>query len=220
MCVWGGSAVLSGFDFDALQEMLQYGDNICLVPDNVNGIVSYANSEDGRPWVQLLNSEVSVPPNLCDCHFRVQPAPHFVEQKKLLKMLKTSNWDEGKKLELPRVLVHNVDFELIAQDIIKKHKLNSSSQHALVDLLVQQRLFQEEQEGNKLECERVRGNDIRYGAALILVHVSTGKILTATKQRAIEASAKRAQLISDGVCICVSRCVCVCAYPHLISKHM
>ena len=42
--------------------------------------------------------------------------------------------------------------------------------------------LQEERNSNRIESERVRGNDIRFGAAIILVHVSTQMVLTATKQ--------------------------------------
>jgi hypothetical protein len=185
----GSAPILSGFDPEIVQESLRFGDTITIIPDNVNGLVAFAGADNVRPWLELLDDShehfVSMPPNLRDCHWRILPAPLYIESKKYAKMLTTSKWDEGKGLELPALPPH-VDIDQYASEIIKKTKLSTSKHALLVDLLVQSGLVQEEKESNKVEQDRVRGNELRYGAAVILVHESTNLVLTATKQRAIE----------------------------------
>jgi len=87
--------ILSGFDPETLQESLRFGDTITIIPDNANGLVAFAGADDARPWLEILDDthgqHVAMPPNLRDCQWRILPAPLYVEQKKLLKMLSTSN---------------------------------------------------------------------------------------------------------------------------------
>lgn len=45
-----------------------------------------------------------------------------------------------------------------------------------------------------MECERVRGNQVRFGAAVILIHESTQMVLTATKQ------VRNLPVLSKGLC--------------------
>lgn len=61
------SAVLHGFEPDARQEQLRYGDSISLVPSGFNAVVAYAGAQDAIPWAQLLKAEVNMPPNLSEC---------------------------------------------------------------------------------------------------------------------------------------------------------
>ena len=185
----GLAPILSGFDPEAFQESLRFGDTVTIIPDNANGLVAFAGADDARPWLEILDDtpgqHVAVPPNLRDCRWRILPAPLYIEQKKLLKMLSTSSWDEGRGLEMPTVRDHS-DLEETASEIIRKNKLSPTKLAVIIDLLVQKSLVQEEKESNKIEQDRVRGNELRYGAAVILVHESTQMVLTATKQRAIE----------------------------------
>lgn len=104
-------AVLEGFNAEALQPQLRYGDSISLLPDGMNAAVAYAGAEDGRAWVEVLDREIGVPPNLRDCQWRVQPARHYVEAKKLEKLMKTSDWDGGKKLPMPDPPHHGQNLE-------------------------------------------------------------------------------------------------------------
>ena len=84
----GNFAILDGFNPEALQDILHYGDTITLIPDNTNGLVVFAGADDAKPWVEMLDDSVSVPPNLSDCEWRLQPAPLYLESKKLTKLLK------------------------------------------------------------------------------------------------------------------------------------
>ena len=81
-------AVLSGFNPESLQEPLRYGDSISLIPDHTNGLATFAGADDARPWIEILADNVAVPPNMRDCQWRLQPAPLYVEAKKLAKMIK------------------------------------------------------------------------------------------------------------------------------------
>jgi len=33
---------------------LRYGDSVAILPDGVNGLISYGGAHDGRPWVEIL----------------------------------------------------------------------------------------------------------------------------------------------------------------------
>ena len=105
--------------------MARYGqsDLDLLIPEGVNGLVVYAGSEDGQPWIETLQKQVSIPPNLRDCQFRLLPSRSFVEAKKLHKFLKNSNWDGGKGLALPDIPDSGVDMHMLAQDFVAQHKL-------------------------------------------------------------------------------------------------
>lgn len=54
------SAVMQGFNADAVQPRLRYGDSISLLPDSINGAVAYAGGEDGGAWVICPNSCIIV----------------------------------------------------------------------------------------------------------------------------------------------------------------
>lgn len=148
--------------------------------------------------VEVLDREVSVPPNLRDCQWRLQPARHYVEARKLSKLVKTSDWDDGKKLPIPRAPHNGENLEDYAAEILRANKLGHNKLEAVRDLLIALRMKQEEQDGNMAERQRQRGNEIKFGSAVILVHESTGHVLTVTKQRAIESAAKRVELQSEG----------------------
>jgi hypothetical protein len=112
-------AVLEGFQADALQPQLRYGDSIALLPDGVNAAVAYAGDDDGRAWVEMLHREIGVPPNMRDCQWKLQPPRHYVEAKKLEKLMKTSDWDGGKKLPIPEVPYHGQNLEDYAGELSK-----------------------------------------------------------------------------------------------------
>ena len=136
--------------------------------------MAFAGGEDARPWVEFLNREVGVPPNLRECQWRLQPPRQYVEAKKLQKLLKSSDWDDGKKLPLPSIPRPGEDLDVLARETIQKQKLNFSKMETVRDVLIALRAKNEEQDGNKVEQDRQRGTEIRFGSALILVHESTG----------------------------------------------
>ena len=49
---------MQGFNADAIQPRMRYGDSIYLLPEGMNAIAAFAGSEDGRPWVEFLHREV------------------------------------------------------------------------------------------------------------------------------------------------------------------
>jgi hypothetical protein len=127
----------------------------------LNAIV--AGSDDGKPWVEYLQADVGVPPNLRDCQWRLQPPPDYVEAGKLEKLLKKSDWDAGKHLPIPKTPHPGDDIDELAENILKKHNLGPKKLDAVRDLLIALRMKKEEQEGNALERDRQRGTDISFG---------------------------------------------------------
>ena len=61
--------VLQGFNGDAVQPQLRYGDAITLLPDGFNAIISYGGDEDGRAWMEVLRRDTAIPPNMRDCQW-------------------------------------------------------------------------------------------------------------------------------------------------------
>ena len=114
--------------------------------------------------------------------------------------MKTSDWDDGKNLPIPRTPVLGEHLEDYALEIIQKHKLENthSKLEAVRDILIGLRMKQEEKEGNEAEMERLRGTELRFGSEVVLVHESTGRVLTVTKERAIQSSAKKIALHPEG----------------------
>ena len=86
----------------------------------------------------------------------------------------------------------------VPYQIVSTNKLNPRKVESVRDILIALRMKMEEHEGNLAEMERQRGNEIRFGSAVILVHRSTGMVLTLMKQRAIEDSAKKVELHAEG----------------------
>ena len=204
-------AVLQEFDPNRVHETLHYGDSISLIIDGHNALAAFAGGDDGRPWCEILQKGVAVPPNLGDCQWRLQPARHYIESKKLDKFLQQhSDWDEGKRLmgdlqrSVARVRGDPEQFKKLAAEFVQRHKLFTEKEVREVRTRIVEQLIdrlnnlREEREGNTAEEERVRGREIRYGNSVILVHEATGMILTIMKQRALDVSSKRIKLDRDG----------------------
>ena len=68
----------------------------------------------------------------------------------ILHSTQTSNWDEGKGLELPRLPHHGVQLEHAAHDFISQNKLTATSIDTMVDVFVQMRLVEVRKES--LSC--------------------------------------------------------------------
>jgi len=66
------SALLDGFEPEAVHQRLRYGDSISLVPKGLNAVMAFAGGEDARPWAMLLHDDVNVPPNLIDCQVLIR----------------------------------------------------------------------------------------------------------------------------------------------------
>jgi hypothetical protein len=183
---------------DELYAPLRYGDSISLIPEGMNAIVVYAGSEDGRPWIQSLQKEVSVPPNLRDCQFRLLPQRAYYEAKKLQRFLQDNSWDAGKGLALPHIPPKAANMQELAHDFVTQYKLPAEKEHEVYTLLLMLRAKQDEVEGNLLEDQRVQGCAVCYGDTVQLLHVSSEKFFTVTKNRALEGSSKRIILDPDG----------------------
>jgi hypothetical protein len=179
--------------------------DITLNNTGLNAIAAFAGSEDARPWVEMLNREVGVPPNLRECQWRLQPPRHFVEARKLAKLLKTSEWDEGKKLALPSIPRPGESLEELAGETVKQHNLNPAKIEAVRDVLIALRMKKEEQDGNQMEQDRQKGTEIRFGSAVILVHESTGLI-----HMHVHVCMHTCMLVC--VCVCMYVCMYVCLY--------
>jgi hypothetical protein len=80
MRIDANSAVLTGFDPNAKHGRLRYGDSISIIPNGLNALV--AGTRYGRAWVEVLEEDVAVPPNLRDCQWRLLPPRQFVEKTK------------------------------------------------------------------------------------------------------------------------------------------
>jgi len=116
-------SVLNGFDPQIHHRQLRYGDSISLAPEGYNGFVAFAGSEDCRPWVEILQDEIAVPPNLRDCQFQLQPARYYVEAKKLHKVIKEAKWDNGIGLPLPNVPGKMANCQTLASELVAEHNL-------------------------------------------------------------------------------------------------
>jgi len=183
---------------DEVYAPLRYGDSISLVSEGMNALVVYAGSEDGRPWVQTLQKEVSVPPNLRDCQFRLLPQRSYHEAKKLQRFLQNSSWDAGKGLALPHIPPKGADMRELAHDFVTQYKLPAENEHEVYILMLMLRAKQDEVEGNLLEDQRVQGRAVCYGHTVQLLHVTSEKFFSVTKNRALEGSSKRIILDPDG----------------------
>ena len=183
-----------------LTDKLEYH-QICAIANGTASIVLHAlvcpNNELGMSVLHVLTLF-----DACIVHLyvnrRLQPARQYAEARKLSKLMKTSDWDTGKKLPCPRTPYHGENLEDYAEEIVTKHKLPHSQRESVRDVLIALRMKSEEQVGNFAEMARLRGTEIRFGSAVMLVHESTGYILTLTKQRAIEGSAKRVEMHPEG----------------------
>ena len=143
--------------------MARYGqsDLDLLIPEGVNGLVVYAGSEDGQPWIETLQKQVSIPPQPqghthTHGQFRLLPSRSFVEAKKLQKFLKISNWDGGKGLALPDIPDSGVDMHMRAQDFVAQHKLPAEKAQQVYELMLMLRAKEDEIEGNPAEDMRVK----------------------------------------------------------------
>ena len=148
--------------------------------------------------IEYLNHQVGNPPNLRDCQWRLQPPREYEQARNLQKLLKSSDWDDGKKLPLPPVPRPGEDLDVLANTVVAKHRLHASKADAVRDVLIALRMVKEEQDGNLVEQARQRGTALRFGSALILIHESTGNILSLTKHRALERTAKKVEVIPEG----------------------
>jgi len=140
-----------------------------------------------------VSARVSVCLSVC-----VQPPRQYAEARKLQKLLKHSTWDDGRKLPLPPPPPPGKSLDALASEIVSKFKLSDANVEAVRDVLIALKLVKEEQDGNLVEQERQRGCEIRFGYTCILIHESTGNVLTVMKQRALEATAKKVGIIPDG----------------------
>ena len=57
----------------------------------------------------------------------------------------------------------------VPYQIVSTNKLNPRKVESVRDILIALRMKMEEHEGNLAEMERQRGNEIRFGSAVILV---------------------------------------------------
>ena len=71
---------------------------------------------------------MGVPPNMHDCEWRIQPPRHYVEDKKLKKMLKNADWLREKEAVLPEHVNKHTDderLEAMAQEFARNYELES-----------------------------------------------------------------------------------------------
>ena len=158
----------------------------------------YSGSEDNRPWTQILRKDVSVPPNLRDCQWQILPPRHSVNAKKLERFLKTSNWDDGKNLPLPEIPSVGADVDDLAIEFINLHNMGPEKLQDVTSLFVLLVSKRDELSGHLCEEKRIRGREVRYGNTVMLQHVTSQKFMTVAKSRAIEGSAKRVSLHTEG----------------------
>lgn len=105
---------------------------------------------------------------------------------------------EGRKLRLPRVPAEGADLRLEAEEVVEKQALIQADADAVRNLLDALRRMEDERQGDIAEEARLFRTPIRFGNAVILVHCSTGKVLTVTKKRVLEGSQKKVELDATG----------------------
>lgn len=182
-------AILDFFDPEAQWPTLHYGDTIALIPADVNGIMAYSNSFDGRAWVEVLEETASMPPNLRDCHYRIMPRGQYAEAKKLTKFMKEGTWDDGRNLPLPEPPGPDVDLLVAATRLAKKENLQNVK--LVKEMLHRVQKAAEEIQAVRSERQKMTGMMVHYLDAVELIHVSTSRTLTLTKNVAHELSAKK-----------------------------
>ncbi|KAJ1490154.1 inositol 1,4,5-trisphosphate/ryanodine receptor-domain-containing protein [Baffinella frigidus] len=189
-------ALLSFYDPDVPWPPLRYGDTVAIIPDGVNGLMAYSGSTDARPWVEILQEGATLPPNVRDCHFRIISRHQYVESKMLQKMQKSGQWDGGRSLPLPATPEHGEDLKTIAALLCQEHSL--PDEYLVQELLTRLKNTAEEKEGNESETKRQQGQVVRFGDAIELQHVTTGKIISLSKQQAYERAAKKLDMVVEG----------------------
>ena len=181
MRIDANSAVLTGFDPNAKHGRLRYGDSISIIPNGLNALV--AGTRYGRAWVEVLEEDVAVPPNLRDCQWRLLPPRQFVEKKKLRKHLKEGKWNEGRS-DVPRPSIPSQldDLSTLAASFCSTHGLKRRETKQVVEnLLLVLKMEEEEREGNESDLKRQLGSELRYGSSVILEHEASGLMLGITK---------------------------------------
>ena len=86
----------------------------------------------------------------------------------------------------------------LAHDFVTQYKLPAENEHEVYTLMLMLRARQDEVEGNLLEDQRVQGRAVCYGDTVQLLHVTSEKFFSVTKNRALEGSSKRIILDPDG----------------------
>ena len=182
MRIDANSAVLTGFDPQASRRLL-YGDSVSIIPNGLNALV--IGTRNGQAWIEVLEDDVAVPPNLRDCEWRMLPPRQFIERKKLRKIIKAGRWNEGRsESEVPRPPIPTQldDLSKLAEDFCRKYKLTKPETKTEVEnLLLVLKMEEEEKQGNQSDLQRQLGSELRYGSNIMLVHEATGLTLGINK---------------------------------------
>ena len=133
------------------------------------------NGSDGRDidgdvlWVEILDEDTKMPPNITDTRFRVVPKMHFAEKEL---------YDSAKAKGSAGV----------------KRAGEGQSSRAGEDIAM--RAWQEEHANNISEVRQRQGKKMRFGDMLQLQHLVTGLFITVQKAQASEQGNKRVRLTS------------------------
>jgi hypothetical protein len=200
MRIDANSAVLTGFDPQSSLRRLHYGDSISIIPNGLNALV--IGTRNGQAWIEVLEDDVAVPPNLRDCVWRMLPPRQFIERKKLRKIIKAGKWNEGRsESEVPRPPVPNQldDLSKLAEDFCRKYKLTKPETKTEVEnLLLVLKMEEEEKQGNESDLQRQLGSELRYGSDIMLVHEATGLTLGINKMPSkSEPSCRKIELADE-----------------------
>jgi hypothetical protein len=188
--------LLNGYDPNTWDPPLRYGDTVALIVEGQNALVAYAGALDGRPWVEVLAGDVSVPPNAEACQWRLEPAMRCDASKKLKAFLKSQVWDKQedgtrKNLPVPDIPGKHAHLDKTAAEFVASNGLSPDSYDLVLQLFERLCEVGVEREENQAERKRKQGEHLTYGSALILVHVLTGTVLTLTKTRGLQDITKR-----------------------------
>lgn len=195
--------LLNGYDPNTWDPPLRYGDTVALLVEGQNALVAYAGAFDGRPWVEVLAGDVSVPPNAEACQWRLEPAMRCDAPKKLKAFLNTQVWDKqedgtSKKLPIPDIPEKHANLKKTAKEFVASNGLSPDSYDLVLALFERLRDVGVEREENQAERKRQQGKLLTYGSALILVHVLTGTVLTLTKTRGLQDGTKGLRFDESG----------------------
>lgn len=192
--------VLGGYNPNPWDPPLCYGDCISLLVNGYNAVTAYGGSEDGTAWIEMLQRNVGIPPNVRDCQWQLQPARHYVEDKKLKKFLKSADWLRDRRIAVPESPDKRASDDYISElaKNFEEHNGLSGYIDQIIEMYDLLRSSAEERDATQLEQGRVRGKEIRYGMTCVLVHVATDKLLTITKLRALDGISKRVIMDPNG----------------------
>ena len=95
--------------------------------------------------------------------WRIQPARHYVEAKKMRKIFERLEMVEGRKLRVPKVPPAGADLRSLADDVVQRQYLQHAGADAVHELLEALQEMELERQGDSAEEHRLFRTAVRFG---------------------------------------------------------